>query len=381
MKSAAAISANYLERVAEPTSRFHADYLEYKKRQISRGQLIKRLPHIAMIGDSLSRNVYVSSALSTFWRARTRHGNSWFLNIAEPASGGQLLHSREYRSRMKITRRSWATQPVLGLGCPPDAKRVDLLPASIYSVFERLEKFTPLVATGYGGLGALVDNGRDRQNFLRKILRTRNFSGQVTQLLWRDRFPDLILIWIGHNNVDWAWRCPPDELEHPEERLRRLSKHFREDYTRQIRRLIARARIERHRVAIVVYGLVDFESFFKARATAEALREKNPELYPYLGRDFRYFISMQSSYRGNLIRLVRMVNEELHAMVRQMEREIEHVPNVQVRYSDALAKTDLSRVEVIHAIDGWHPSVEGHNVFAEAAFSGLAPSLEFLGIR
>jgi lysophospholipase L1-like esterase len=244
-----------------------------------------------------------------------------------------------------------------------------------------LEKFTPLVATGYGGLGALVDNGRDRQNFLRKILRTRNFSGQVTQLLWRDRFPDLILIWIGHNNVDWAWRCPPDELEHPEERLRRLSKHFREDYTRQIRRLIARARIERHRVAIVVYGLVDFESFFKARATAEALREKNPELYPYLGRDFRYFISMQSRYRGNLIRLVRMVNDELHAMVGQMEREIERVPNVQVRYSDALAKVDLSRVEVIHAIDGWHPSVEGHNVFAEAAFSGLAPSLEFLGIR
>ena len=76
-----------------------------------------------------------------------------------------------------------------------------------------------------------------------------------------------------------------------------------------------------------------------------------------------------------------MINEELHAMVRQMEREIEHVPNVQVRYSDALAKTDLSRVEVIHAIDGWHPSVEGHNVFAKAAFIGLAPSLEFLGIN
>jgi hypothetical protein len=64
-----------------------------------------------------------------------------------------------------------------------------------------------------------------------------------------------------------------------------------------------------------------------------------------------------------------------------MEREIEHVPNVQVRYSGALAKTDLSRVEVIHAIDGWHPSVEGHNVFAKAAFIGLAPSLEFLGIK
>jgi hypothetical protein len=90
---------------------------------------------------------------------------------------------------------------------------------------------------------------------------------------------------------------------------------------------------------------------------------------------------MRPAYRENLTRLVRMINEELHAMVGQMEREIEHVPNVQVRYSDALAKVDLSRIEVIHAVDGWHPSVQGHNVFAEAAFSGLAPSLEFLGIK
>src|SRR6202045_4619801 len=82
-----------------------------------------------------------------------------------------------------------------------------------------------------------------------------------------------------------------------------------------------------------------------------------------------YFISMRPAYRGNLIRLVRMINEELHAMASQMEREIEHVPNVQVRYSNELAKTDLSRVEVIHAVDGWHPSAQGHNVFAKAAFS------------
>lgn len=318
-------------------SRFCADYFEYKKGRITSAQLVARLPHIAMIGDSLSGNVYVSSALSTFWRARRYYGNDWFLN-ADPS------------------------------------------PESVYGVFERLDKVIPLVATEYGGLGAMVDNGKDRPNFFRKILRTRNFSGQVTQLLSRDRFPDLILIWIGHNNVDWARRCPPDQLGQPEERLSRLSKHFREDYTRQIGRLIARARIERHRLAIVVYGLVDFESFFKARATAEALREKNPKLYPYLETDFKYFISMRPVYRGNLICLVRMINDELRAMVSQMEREIRHVVNVQVRYSDALAKVDLSRVEVIHAIDGWHPSVEGHNIFAEAAYRALAPSLEFLGI-
>jgi lysophospholipase L1-like esterase len=332
-----AVSASYLERVADPASSFHADYLHYKNGRIGRAELIARLPHIAMIGDSLSRDVYLSSPLSTFWRARMRHGNNWFLNV-DP-------------SRTRVC-----------------------------SVFERLEKLTPLVAIEYGGLGAMVDSEKERQIRFRKILGTRNFSGQVSQLLAQERFPDLILIWIGHNNVDWTWRCPPEELEQPENRLQRMSEEFRENYVRQMRRLVARARNETHRVAMLVYGLVDFESFFKARAVAESLREKNRKLYPYLEVDFRHFTSMRPAYRGNLIRLTRMVNKELGAMVDQLNREIEDSPNVQVEYSDALAKADLSRVEVIHAVDGWHPSVEGHNVFAEAAFSALGPSLKFLGI-
>jgi len=45
-----------------------------------------------------------------------------------------------------------------------------------------------------------------------------------------------------------------------------------------------------------------------------------------------------------------------------------------------LATIDLSRVELLHPIDGWHASVEGHNVLAEAAFRDLGPSLEFLGL-
>ena len=48
---------------------------------------------------------------------------------------------------------------------------------------------------------------------------------------------------------------------------------------------------------------------------------------------------------------------------------------------DALATADLSRAELLHPVDGWHPSAEGHNVLAEAAFSDLGRSLEFLGIK
>jgi lysophospholipase L1-like esterase len=338
MKPITVVTANYLERIADPDSRFHPEYLAYRNKQISRAQLVATLPHIAMIGDSLSRDAYISSALGTFWRAHTRAANDWFLNNNSK-------------------------------------------PGSIYSIFRRLEKFTPLMATEYGGMGALVDNERDRQNFFRKVLRTRNFSRQVDQLVSRDRFPDLILIWIGHNNVDWAWRCPSGELDQPEKRLLRISERFRQDYTRQMQRLIARAQTAKHRVALVVYALADFESFFKAREIAETLREQDSRLYPYLGADFKYFASMRPPYRNNLLRLVRMVNEELRAMASELNRGLDDTPNVRVRYSDALAKVDLSRVEVIHAVDGWHPSPEGHNAFSKAAFDDIGPSLEFLGIK
>jgi lysophospholipase L1-like esterase len=68
-------------------------------------------------------------------------------------------------------------------------------------------------------------------------------------------------------------------------------------------------------------------------------------------------------------------------MVSELNRELADNTNVKLQYSDALATADLSRVELLHPIDGWHASVEGHNVLAEAAFRDLGPSLQFLGLR
>jgi lysophospholipase L1-like esterase len=337
MKSATAASPNYLTRVADPISRFHAAYLDYKNRQISRSELIARLPHVTMIGDSLSKNAYISSIPSTFWRARTERRRDWFLDT-------------------------------------------DPSPASVYSVFERLDQLTPLVATEYSGVGALVDDGSRKANFFRRLVRTRNFSEQVSQVLKGQRFPDLVMIWIGHNNVDWASETRVNEREHPERRLRELAKKFRADYGRQIQRLISGAQKQDHRVAFVVFGLVNFQAFFKARETAEALRAQDRRLYPYLEVDYQHFVSMKPAYRANMIRFALMMNEELRGMVNEFNREMKHSPTVQLRYSDALANVDISRVELIHAMDAWHPSVKGHNILAQAAFDSISPSLEFLGI-
>jgi lysophospholipase L1-like esterase len=337
MKSAAFVSPNFLERVAESESPFHRDYLAYQGGEITRAELVGRLPHVAMLGDSVCTGIYISSPWSTLWRAHTSRGKNWFLHL-------------------------------------------DAAP-SICSISKSLETITPFVAIECAGVGALVDHEHCRQDLFRRILGTRNFSGQVSELLRAHRFPDLILISIGHNNVDWAWRCPLDELHDPEERLPRLSKEFRQNYVRELRRLLEGARIQQHRVAIVVYGLVNFESYFKGREAAERLRESDATLYPHLETTYKYFISFHPTYRRNLVRLASMVNEELCAMVEALNREfVRQTDHIQLRYSNALATADLSRAELLHPIDGWHASVEGHNTLANAAFSDLTAGLEFLGI-
>jgi len=332
------VSANFLERISEPASRFHSDYLAYRNGEITQAELITRLPHVAMVGDSVCTGVYISSTWGTFWRARTCRGNNWFLD----------------------------TNPA---------------PSGIQSVSKRLEEFSPFVAIECAGIGALVDHEGQRQDFFRRILRTRNFSGQIGDLLTMKRFPDLILISIGHNNVDWAWRSPTSELEQPESRLQRQSQDLRENFTRQMRRLIDRACMQRRRVAVMVYGLVNFQSYFIGREIAEHLRAQDASRYPHLQTTYKYFKSFRPAYRSNLVRLARMVNEELRAMVRELNRELTDNTNVRLQYSDALSTADLSRVELLHPIDGWHASVEGHDVLAEAAFRDLGPSLEFLGIN
>ena len=76
-----------------------------------------------------------------------------------------------------------------------------------------------------------------------------------------------------------------------------------------------------------------------------------------------------------------MVNEELRAMVEGLNREFaQQTEHIQLRYSNARATADLSRVELLHPIDGWLASVEGHNVLSDGAFSDLASSLQFLRI-
>ena len=121
MKSASFVSPNFLERVAEAESPFHRDYLAYRTGEITRAELVTRLPHVAMVGDSACMGIYISSPLSTLWRAHTCRGKDWFVHLDDAPS--------------------------------------------ICSVSKELETITPFVAIECAGIGALVDDEHGPKSF------------------------------------------------------------------------------------------------------------------------------------------------------------------------------------------------------------------------
>ncbi len=328
--------ANTLSTISDPASPDSTDYTEYQQGRLTKAQLLDRLPHMALIGDSLSRNFYVSSLPSCVWRSKMNHGHDWFLDTDPSAD-------------------------------------------SIYSVYERLAQETPLAACEYSSVGGRVDSGGGGKRFLGSWF-PLNFSQQVDLILKEKRFPDLVLLWIGHNNLHWEWFVDPRRPEEIETGLQKMAANFRQDYERQLGRLVEQAREQKQRRAFIVFGLVNFKSFFEARDAAERLRKENPKLYPYFEVDYKHYESMKPEYRGNMMKLALMINDELRAMVGEFNRKLGGDSQVRIEYSDALATVDLGGVESIHRIDAWHPSIKGHSVLAEAAFGALGPSLNFLGI-
>jgi len=334
--SLATARSSTLSAISNPASPHHTDYLEYRQGRLTEAQLMDRLPHIAMVGDSLSRDFYVSSFLSCVWRSKMNHGHDWFLDTDASAN-------------------------------------------SVYSLYKRLAQETPLVACEYSSVGGKVDSGGGGNRFLRSWL-PFHFSQQTDLILEEKRFPDLVLLWIGHNNLNWVSMVDPRRQEDVETGLQNIVARFRKDYARQLGRLVERAQDQKQRRAVIVFGLVNFKSFFEARDAAEQLRKENPKLYPYFEVDYQHYESMKPEYRANMVKLALMINEELRAMVGEFNRKLGGDSQVRLEYSDALATFDLSDVEMIHRIDAWHPSSKGHSALAEAAFGALRPSLNFLGI-
>jgi lysophospholipase L1-like esterase len=330
-------SRDYVKRVSNPSSTFYRDYLDYKEGRITRFELADRLPHIAMVGDSLSTNFYISSPASMLWRARTERQKDWFLDT-------------------------------------------DPSPGSVESLYERLDGVTPLVATEYSSAGSLVAPPNATEPLVRRLARTRFFHRQITPLTQRKRFPDVVLLWIGHNNTEWVNQLTATEKKNPVTGLQRIAREFGANYAEELTRLLERAGTEKHRVALVVFGLGDFKTFFEMREKAAALHAQDPTRYPYYDKTCEYFAALQPANQNNTIQLGLMMNEELKNMVVALRQNGKVRPNVRLEYSDAIWKLNLNDLRGFNRADAWHLSTSGHDRLAKAVFNTIAPSLAFVGI-
>jgi GDSL-like Lipase/Acylhydrolase len=286
---------------------------------------------IAVIGDSLTTGFFVSSPLGMIWRARTQAHRNWFV----------------------------------------DSTR------SIRSVEERLR--IPVITHQYSTVSATVDNGEERtRTLVDYLLGTRHFSQQIASVTKLARFPDVVLIWIGHNNLDAVRTISTDDPHLGRETLAKLTEDFAVSFRRQIARLVIAAALADHAIAIVVFGLINFRSFFIAREKAESIHLECAARYRRAADDYRYFESLRPQHRAQVIDLASQINTALFEIVQRLS-VAEGVPrHVALRYSNAFYDTDISTELAISDVDAWHPSRFGHELLAESAYEAIADVMDFL---
>jgi lysophospholipase L1-like esterase len=284
---------------------------------------------ISLIGDSLSTGFYVGALLgmlSRMWRAWK---DTWFIGVP---NGG----------------------------------------LEIQSVFERLNEVATISAVLHATPRAKVDAGGNR-GLVDLVTNTWHLSHQVDEVLIGE-FPDLLLLWIGHNNIDW--RSGVENLTG--ESCEALSDEFAKFYMRQLRRLLEGAVISKKPIVIIVYGLINFESFFRARIEAERRRKEDSTQYPYLEKNYDYFASLRPEHRSGMIQLAESYNTRMKNMCRELKKEIQESA-VLLIYSDALSKAEITAADMLHESDAWHPSPAGHKILAQSAYDTIKEHLMYLG--
>lgn len=289
----------------------------------------ERLSHdqalaIAAIGDSLSTGFHLSSPLAMIWRARTNIRRSWFLDTS----------------------------------------------ASIESVCERLERTTPIVPYHFATVAAKVQSTPVR-TFAEHLIGARHFSEQVANVNRLVRFPDVVLIWIGHNDLDWVTAPYVDSRSCTNMLFERLTRSFIHSFSEQLTRLLDGAARADHPVAIIVFALVNFRQFFMAREKAEDSWRQSPHQYRRHIDGYAYFQSMRPEHREGMIQLAKMFNEALANLVETLGRIPSWPPHVMLRYSTALHDTDISSEGTLSHMDAWHPSPFGHSLLAASAYKSI----------
>jgi lysophospholipase L1-like esterase len=247
----------------------------------------------------------------------------------------------------------------------------------IHSVLTRVAEEGPVLGHQFSTVSARVDETRKRVS--ERLLGTRHFSEQVANIANLSRFPDVVLVWIGHNDLDWVQDQPAPHVTRSAI-LRRFVDRFIVRYKEQLNRLLSAATLWDHPAAIVVYALVNFGRFFAARERAEQIREQGSHRYRRVVDGYTQFTSMRPEYRDGIIELSDLINEALRRTVDTTIAEGRPL-NVTLRYSTALHDADISSETALSDTDGWHPSTYGHGLLAAGAYQSIEDIVQAYFLR
>lgn len=285
----------------------------------------KKTPHfVALMGDSLSTGFHVNTFPKMFYSFWFSWKGNWYIDTLESNN-------------------------------------------AVQSVFERIGGYTPFTAFQHACATAQVK--KEGWRSIKDIFtNTWHFSHQTSELL-AGKFPHLILIWMGHNSLDWYKEDITD--------FDTYSQKFITNYETQIDRIVSRGVVLDRKTAIVIYGLINFKSFFNARSSAEELKKNNNSLYPFLERDYDFFISMKPNFRNNMIILAQKINEKIENLCLKINGNIEGT-NVRLVYSNAMSDINIDNYDNLNNYDAWHPSFKAHRRIAKSAFEPIEECLKFL---
>jgi len=291
--------------------------------------------YAAMLGDSTVRDFAIASPPVMFWR-------QWFGNQRNPF--------------------------------------LDRVDDDLDSIFERLARRGPTRVVEYACSGASVGEARtwSRRRF-QWMANVKTLSEQIEDLERRTPFPDLTLVWIGHNNLDFVTQLPRFSRSGDlSVAMEGIAMAFAAAFRRDLARLIEGAGRSGRPAAIVVYGLVNPEATRQARDEARTIRAEDRSRYRYLEVAEGRFPPLRPEHGDRLVTLSRRVSAELERAVDELGGASSVPPHVHVLYSDTTARVDFSRAELLSDDDAWHASYEGKVLLADALFDGLAPALEIL---
>jgi lysophospholipase L1-like esterase len=304
----------------------------------SRGE---RGPYVALVGDSLSRNFSLPRPgkfqfYNYLHEMHTEFQNDAFLDTSEAAD-------------------------------------------SVYSFFERAATLGPLKVENFSTPQARVFQGHAGIGAnLRQAFGIRNLNEQIDQVLSRSDIPDVLMLWLGHNDIDWVEKRSPLEIENPTAIFDQIERDFFKAYKFELERYRTNAdgRSSRSKT-VAVYGLINFKSFFKARRKMEAMHQDNPLLYPSLEMSVEAYNALKPDLSWGMIELADRLNAGLKSMVEELNLGRAQ-STTEFVYLPALSEVVIDDVDLYNRVDAWHPSPKGRSNLAEAMFKGAEPILNRL---